>query len=225
MLKALFTQLDVGQKFAAHNGAIYDKTILRIAIENIGKSGMLDIALQDWAPQTAESSWLEFTLFMYKAEKYRRDTAETTGSAGFSANFHGITSEDASQPPYLTTASTSDISKLASAFSSAADAQTAQIMALMAEMIDQLLPETNSNAQRNNTRKERNQRGNRTDKTKSYCCLHGVTRNMDNKSGTCENQHTGHHSDAMLDNHMGGSDRIRRYPRNTRKLRRRSVNV
>ena len=37
---------------------------------------------------------------MYKAEKYRRDTAETTGSARFSANFHGITSEDASQPPF-----------------------------------------------------------------------------------------------------------------------------
>ena len=53
---------------------------------------MLDIALQDWALQTAESSWSEFTFFMYKAEKYRRDTAETTGSAGLLANFRGITS-------------------------------------------------------------------------------------------------------------------------------------
>ena len=93
-----------------------------MAIENIRKSGMLDIALRDWALQTAESSWAEFTLLMYKAEKYRRDTAETTGSAGFSANFHGITPEDASQPPSLTTTCTSDISKLASAISSAADA-------------------------------------------------------------------------------------------------------
>ena len=95
---------------------------------------MLDIALRDWALQTAQASWSEFTLFMYKVEKYRRNTSETTGSAGFSANFHGITSEDAYQPPSLTTAS--DISELASAFSSAADAQTAQITALMAAIMD-----------------------------------------------------------------------------------------
>ena len=159
MLEALFTQLDVGQKLAAHHDAISNKTIRRMAIKNIRKSGMLDIALRDWALQTAEYSWSEFTFFMYKAEKYRRDTAETTGSAGFSANFHGITSEDASQPPSLTTASTSDISELASAFSSAADAQTAQITALMTAMMDQRLPETNSNARRNNPQKESNQRG------------------------------------------------------------------
>ena len=35
MLKALFTQLDVGQKFTAHHDAISDKTILRMAIKNI----------------------------------------------------------------------------------------------------------------------------------------------------------------------------------------------
>ena len=45
ILEALFTQLDIGQKFAAHHDAISDKTILRMAIENIQKSGMLDIAL------------------------------------------------------------------------------------------------------------------------------------------------------------------------------------
>ena len=151
---------------------------------------------------------------MYKAEKYRRDTAETTGSAGFSTNFHGITSGDASQPPSLTTASTSDISEMAIAFFSAADAQTAQITALMAAMMDQQLPETNSNARRNNLRKESNQRGKRTKKPKSYCWLHGVTSNMDQNSGTCDNQHTGHQSDAMLDNRMGASDRICGYRRN-----------
>ena len=57
MLEALFTQLDVGQKFAAHHDVISDKTMLRMAIENIRKSGMLDIALRDWALKTAESSW------------------------------------------------------------------------------------------------------------------------------------------------------------------------
>ena len=35
MLEALFTQLGVGQKFAAHHDAISDKTILGMAIENI----------------------------------------------------------------------------------------------------------------------------------------------------------------------------------------------
>ena len=85
--------------------------------------------------------------------------AETTGSAGFSANFHGITSDDASQPPSLATASTSNISELASDFSSAADAQNSQITALMADMMDQRQPENNSNARRNNTGKEGNQRG------------------------------------------------------------------
>ena len=85
-----------------------------MAIKNIRKSGMLDIALHEWALQTAESSWSEFTFFMYKANKYRRDTAETTVSAGFLAKFHRITSEDASQPTSLTTAPTSDISELAS---------------------------------------------------------------------------------------------------------------
>ena len=54
MLEALFTQLDVGQKFAAHHDAISDKTILCMAIENIQKSGMLDIALRDWALQKAQ---------------------------------------------------------------------------------------------------------------------------------------------------------------------------
>ena len=69
MLEALFTQLDVGQKFAAHHDAISDKTILRMAIENNRKSGMLYIALCDWSLQTTQSSWAEFTFFMYKAEK------------------------------------------------------------------------------------------------------------------------------------------------------------
>ena len=92
MLKVLFTQLDVGQKFAAHHNTISEKTILRMAIENIRKPGMLDIALRDWTLQTTKFSWAEFTVFMYKAEKYRRDTSATTGSAGFSTNFHGIAS-------------------------------------------------------------------------------------------------------------------------------------
>ena len=153
---------------------------------------------------------------MYNAEKYRRDTAEITGSAGFSANFHGITSEDASQPPSLTAASTSDISKLASAFSSAADAQTSQITALMAAMMDQRLPETNSNARRNNPWKESNQREKRAEKPNSYFWLHGVTRNMYHNIGTCDNQHTGHQSDATLDNSMGGSDCICGYHQNYR---------
>ena len=39
MLEALLTQLDVGQKFAAHHDAISDKTILWMAIENIRKVG------------------------------------------------------------------------------------------------------------------------------------------------------------------------------------------
>ena len=78
----------------------------------------------------------------------------------------------------------------------------------MAAMMDQQLPETNSNARRNNLRKESNQRGKKSKKPKSYCWLHGVTSNMDHNSGTCDNEHTGHQSDAMLDNCMGGSDRI-----------------
>ena len=56
MIEALFTQLDVGQKFAAYHDAISDKTILWMEIENIQKSGMLDIALRNWALQTTQSS-------------------------------------------------------------------------------------------------------------------------------------------------------------------------
>ena len=95
-----------------------------MAIENIRKSGILDIALRDWALQTSKYSWVEFTFFVYKAEKYRRDTVETTGSAGFSSNFHGITLEEVSGLPSLATTATLDISELASAFSSSANAQT-----------------------------------------------------------------------------------------------------
>ena len=120
--------------------------------------------------------------------------------------------------------SVNDIYKLASAFSSAAYAQTAQITALMAAMMDQQLPETNSNARGNNPRKESNKRGKRTKKPKSYCWFHGITRNMDHNSGTCDNQNKVHHSDATLYNRMGGSDRICGYRRD-RKLRRKSVNV
>ena len=47
MFEVLFTQLDVGQKFTAHHDTISEKTILRMAIGNIRKSGMLDIALRD----------------------------------------------------------------------------------------------------------------------------------------------------------------------------------
>ena len=136
MIEVLFTQLDVGQKFAAHHDAISEKIILQMAIENIRKSGMLDIALRDWALQPSKYSWVEFTIFMYKAEKYRRETAATTESAGFSSNIHGITSEYVSGSPSLATTVTLDISELASAFSLAADAQTAQITALMAAIID-----------------------------------------------------------------------------------------
>ena len=157
MLEVLFTQLNVGQKFTAHHDAISDKTILRMEIENIWKSGMLDIAVCDWALQTTQSSWSDFTFFMYKAEKYRRDTAETTGSAGFSSNFHSITSEEVSLPPSLATASTLYIYELASDFSLAADAQTAKITALMAAMMDQQLPANTNKAWRNSARQEGNQ--------------------------------------------------------------------
>ena len=133
-----------------HHDAISDKTILRMSIKNIQNSGMLDIALRDWALQTTQLSWAEFTFFIYKAEKYRRDTAEKTRSAGFSANLHGITSDDAYQPPYLATASTTKIFELASAFYSAADDQTSQITALMAAMMDQRLNDNNINTRRNN---------------------------------------------------------------------------
>ena len=70
MLEALFTQLNVGQKFAAHHDTISDKIILWMAIENIRRSGMLDIALRNWALQTTQSSWADFTLFMYKAKTF-----------------------------------------------------------------------------------------------------------------------------------------------------------
>ena len=39
MLEVLFTQLDVGQKFAAYHDAISEKTILRMAIEIFGNPG------------------------------------------------------------------------------------------------------------------------------------------------------------------------------------------
>ena len=151
---------------------------------------------------------------MYKAKKYRRDTAATTGSDGFSSNFHGITSEDVSCPPSLATASTSDISELASAFSLAADAQTAQITALMAAMMDQQLPANTNKARRNSARQEGNRRGKRSEKKKSYCWTHGVTTNMEHDSGTCDNQHTDHHNAATFDNRMGGSDHTCRSGRN-----------
>ena len=105
---------------------------------------------------------------MYKAEKYRRDTAATTGSAGFSSNFHGITSEDVSCPPSLATTSTSDISELVSAFSLDADAQTAQITALMAAMMDQRLPANTNKSWHNIARKGGNRRGKKSEKKKSY---------------------------------------------------------
>ena len=37
MLETLFTQLDVGQKFAAHHDAIYNKTILQMEIKKHSK--------------------------------------------------------------------------------------------------------------------------------------------------------------------------------------------
>ena len=57
ILEVLFKQLDAGHKFAAHHDAISEKTILRMAIENIRKSGMLDISLRDWALRTTQSYW------------------------------------------------------------------------------------------------------------------------------------------------------------------------
>ena len=143
---------------------------------------------------------------MYKADKYRRDTAETTGSAGFSSNFHGITSDDVSQPPSLATVSTSDISELTSDFSSAADDQTSQITALMAAMMDQRLPANTNKVRHNSARQEGKRQGKRSENTKSYCWTYGVTTNIEHNSGTCDNQHTDHQNAAIFDNRMGGSD-------------------
>ena len=206
MLEFLFTQLDIGQKFAADHDAISDKTILWMAIENIQKSGMLDITLRYWALQTTQYSWGDFTFFMYKADKYRRDTPEKTGSSGFSSNFHGITSEDVSYPPSLATVSTLDISELASAFSLDADAQTAQITALVAVTMNQRLLDNTNKTWRNSARQEGTGKGKRSEKTKSYCWTHGVTTNMEHDSGTCDNQHTDHQNAATFNNCMGGSD-------------------
>ena len=167
---------------------------------------MLDITIREWALQTTQSYWTDFIAFMYKAKKYRGDMAATTGSSGFSSNFHGITSEDVYCPPSLATASTLDFSELASAFSLAADVQTVQITALMTAMMDQLLTVNTNKSRCNSARKEGNRRGNRSEKTKFYCWTHGVTTNMEHNSGTCDNQHTDHQSDATIDNCMGGSD-------------------
>ena len=167
---------------------------------------MLDIALRDWSLQTTQASWADFTVFMYNADKYRRDTTATTGSSVFSSNYHGITSEYVSCPPSLATASTSEIYELASAFSLAADAQTAQIRALMVAMMDQRLPANTNKERRNIARQEGNKQGKRSEKTKSYCWMHGVTTNMEHESGTCDNQHTDHQNSATFNNRMGGSD-------------------
>ena len=179
-----------------------------MAIANIRKSGMLDIALCDCSLQTTQSSWDDFTIFVYKAEKYRRDTAATTGSAGFSFNFHGITSEDVSCPPSLATTSTSDIYELASAFSLATDAQTAQITDLMAVMMNQRFPTNTNQAWRNSPRQGDNQQGKISEKKKSYFWKHGVTTNMEHDSGRCDNQQTDHQDTATFDNRMGGSYHI-----------------
>ena len=96
---------------------------------------------------------------MYKAEKYRRDTAATNGSAGFSSNCHGLTSEAISGPPLLATIATSDILELASAFSLAANAQSTKIIAIMAAMIDQRITTNTNNAHRNIARQGGNQQG------------------------------------------------------------------
>ena len=173
---------------------------------NIWKSGMLDIALRNWALHTTQSSWADFTLFMYKAEKYRRDTAATTGSAGFSSNFHGITSEDVSCPPSLATASTLDISELASAFSLDADAQTAQITALVVGTLNQRLLDNTNKTWRNSAWQEGNRRGKNSEKKKSYCWTHGIKTNMKHDSGTCDNQQPDHQNSATFNNSMGRSD-------------------
>ena len=124
---------------------------------------MLDIALRDWALQTNQYSLEDFTVFMYKAEKYRRDTAATTGSNGFYSNYRGITLEDVSCPPSLVTASTSDISELASTFSLFSDSQTAQITALMAAMMKQRLPSNTNKERRNSSRQGGNQQGKKSE--------------------------------------------------------------
>ena len=209
MIESLFNQLEAGQKYAFKHDKISDETVLRMAIKNITASGFLRTTLATWAMQNTLSTYTEFKSEMLRADAYRRELDETTGSAGF----HSANAAFDDDVPSLsgTTTTNNSVSDAVSALTAATAANTDQINVMLAAMMNQQVPEpapNPTNPDGAGKRRGRRRRGRRAAGEKSYCFTHGVTTNMDHTSATCDNPGPSHNVAATFDNRLGGSEHV-----------------
>jgi hypothetical protein len=211
-IEDLFEQLRVGMEFAIEGGdAMSVQEQVRLGYNIIDETGLFTQACRDWRILTpVQQTFDEFKIHFKKWDRDRRYT-DTSASAGY----HG-----ANQAVGCPITPLSSVAPPNDAMDARFDAMQLQIAALVTALsaskpTSAAFPSTVSLAGSVITQATTLHP---TAIANTYCWTHGISRNPQHTSTTCEHPGEGHQRTATMTNQMGGSTRVwtaadRRAPR------------
>ena len=224
-IEKLFTQLQEGQEFAQFGGeSISDGQLVRWGYNNIKDTGLFDNACKKWRLQPAtKKTWPEFMEYFTKANDDRAKNSITTGEAKYTANqVEGILQQEmAALMEQMEALKAQQGQENAPPPTDSANAATGLTASDIKSLIkDALKDSTNSNNNKDGwTKSDRNNKRNNQNNQKclpaqalvngfpvTYCWSHGISRNLNHNSKTCQRRKEGHKEEATYDNRLNGSN-------------------
>ena len=223
-IEELFKQLREGQEFAAKGGEdITESQLVRYGYDQIFNTGVFNEACTKWRNKPITyKTWANFkTFFSAKVTDYLQNT--TASDAKYSvAQVREIVQENidayaaaTAGTPQATTTPPADNPKPPET----ANALTrADVKAIVTECLAQGNNKTNTSTSAKSTSTTTNNK--KSNKVRiaqgynadgdpiSYCWSHGITKNLNHTSATCNRKKEGHKDQATLNNKMGGSDQV-----------------
>ena len=228
-IEELFNQLHEGQEFAETGGEeITESQLVRYGYDHIFDTGLFNDACTKWRNKDPTyHTWDNFkTFFTAKVNDYLQNT--TAANAQYSAaqvreivndNIEAYAAATSGNPQATSTPPTDN-----PAPPEAANALTrADIKAIVTECLNQGSSTTNtstsakSNYSNNNSNSSNTKKSNKVRIAQgynadgdpiSYCWSHGITKNLNHTSVTCNRKKDGHKDQATLNNKMGGSEQV-----------------
>ena len=222
-IEKLFTQLQEGQEFAQFGGeSISDGQLVRWGYNNIKNTGLFDNACKKWRLlQASQKTWPDFMAFFTKANDDREKNSVTTGEAKYTANqVEGILQQEmAALMEQMEAFKAQQSKENVPPPTESANAATGLSASDIKSLIKEALQTNNTNNKDNWTRNDRGNKRTNTNNKKclpaqaivdgfpvTYCWSHGISRNLNHTSKTCQRRKEGHQEEATYDNRMKGSN-------------------
>ncbi len=219
-IEDLFLQLRDGQEFAAEgNEVISISQLLRLAYDNVNKTGLFNDALKVWrAKPQADKTYLLFCTYMTTEHEDRMKNQLTSEGAGYAANnvsvitdiVHKQLEQFVNQMPMFQQdmnhhqEQENSNPNLPAPEQANAAVTANDIKEIFKTMMSEFKP---PNSRRNN-KPPVSQGTNAKGEKITYCWSHGTTTNLRHHSKSCKRQKEGHQPDSTLQNKMNGSDEI-----------------